>query len=107
MTLQVQRSFDNEKELWNISPEGDVDISTASALRIALDEAYQEKKANIILHFDELKYMDSTGLGVIIGAYGRMKENGNSITLRNPRANIMKLLRITNLDRLLCPEICE
>ncbi len=107
MTLQIQRSFDQEKGRWNITPKGDVDISTAPVLRTALDEAYREAKANVVLHFDQLNYMDSTGLGVIIGAYGRMKEGGNDIILQNPRDNIKKLLRITNLDRLLCPELCE
>ncbi|HPO04848.1 MAG TPA: STAS domain-containing protein [Bacillota bacterium] len=107
MTLQLQRSFDLEAGLWNITPEGEVDISTASMLRNVLDEAYRENKADIILHFDHLNYMDSTGLGVIIGAYGRMKESGNDIILKNPKENIKKLLRITNLDRLLCPELFE
>ncbi len=107
MTLQIHSNFDKKKGLWNITPEGDLDISTAPALRAVLKDAYLEEKANIILHFDQLKYIDSTGLGVIIGAYGRMKENGNSIALCNPRDNILKLLRITNLDRLLCPELCE
>ncbi len=107
MTLQIQKSFNREKGLWNITPIGDVDISSASVLRTALDDAYREAKADIILHFDQLTYVDSTGLGVIIGAYGRMNENGNGITLKNPRENVRKLLRITNLDRLLCPEICE
>ncbi|HZK02209.1 MAG TPA: STAS domain-containing protein [Anaerovoracaceae bacterium] len=107
MTLQIQRYFDEEKGMWNITTQGDLDISSAPALRTALNDAYQEKKANIILHFDHLRYIDSTGLGVIIGAYGRMRENGNNIALCNPKDNIRKLLRITNLDRLLCPELCE
>ncbi len=107
MTLQIRKSFDKEKGLWNITPEGDLDISSAPELRMALNDSYQEEKANIILHFDRLQYIDSTGLGVIIGAYGRMKENGNDISLQNPKENIKKLLRITNLDRLLCPELCE
>ena len=51
MMLQIQRSFDREKGVWNITPKGDVDISTASMLRSALDEAYRENKADIILHF--------------------------------------------------------
>jgi len=107
MTLQIQKDFDKKRGLWNITTEGELDISTAPALRAALKDAYQEQKANIILHFDQLKYIDSTGLGVIIGAYGRMRENGDNIALCNPKDNILKLLRITNLDRLLCPELCE
>jgi anti-sigma B factor antagonist len=107
MTLQIQRSFDQNKKQWDIVPKGEVDISTATIFRSALEEAYKEEKGNIVLHFDQLRYMDSTGLGVIIGAYSRMKDNGDYIVLRNPRENIQKLLRITNLDKLLCPELCE
>lgn len=105
MTLKIQRSFDEKKRQWNIIPEGEVDISTAAVLRTALEEAYKEEHGNMVLHFDQLRYMDSTGLGVIIGAYGRMKDNGYHIVLRNPQGNIRKLLRITNLDKLLCPEL--
>ena len=36
MTLQIQRSFDREKGAWNITPKGDVDISTAAMLRVPL-----------------------------------------------------------------------
>lgn len=107
MTLQIRRSFDNKKSEWNISLEGELDISTAPDFRTALNDAYLEEKTDIILNFDHLKYIDSTGLGVIIGAYGRMREGGNNIILCNPNSNIEKLLRITNLDKLLCPELCE
>ncbi|PKM84700.1 MAG: anti-sigma factor antagonist [Firmicutes bacterium HGW-Firmicutes-11] len=107
MTLEIQRSFNEQEERWEIRPEGEVDISNAPLLRSALDEAFLEKQGDILLRFDGLSYMDSTGLGVIIGAYGRMKDNGFTLTLHEPRENITKLLRITGLDRLLCPELCE
>lgn len=107
MALQIQRSFDHEKKQWNIIPKGEVDISTASTLRAAINESYKEEPGNIILQFDQLSYMDSTGLGVIIGAFGRLKENDYRIELRNPKENILKLLRITSLDKILCPELCK
>lgn len=107
MTLEIQKSFNDQEERWEIRPEGEVDISNASLLRAAIDDAFLEKQGDILLRFDGLSYMDSTGLGVIIGAYGRMKDNGYSLTLHEPRENITKLLRITGLDRLLCPELCE
>jgi len=107
MTLHIQKSFDHNKGLWNIAPQGEVDISTAPVLRSCIDEAFNEENGNIILDFDQLRYMDSTGLGVIIGAYSRMKEKGYSIVLKNPRKHILKLLQITNLDRVLCAELYE
>ncbi len=107
MTLLIRRSFDSESGRWNIYPEGEADIATAGIFRSALDESYQEKKGDIILDMGKLRYLDSTGLGVIIGIYNKMKENGDRITLANPPDNIKKLLRITDLCKLLCPEICE
>lgn len=107
MTLNIQRSFDDATNSWNMSLSGELDIANASAFREALNQAYQEKRTDIVLHFDQLSYIDSTGLGVIIGALGRMKENDNGITIENPGASITKLLRITKLDVLLCPQLCE
>ena len=104
MSLQMQSKFDEKKEKWEITAMGEVDISTARQLRETLDSVYQEKRADIMLLMDELSYMDSTGLGVIIGAFGRMQENKNRITLINPKDNIRKLLSITSLDKLLCSE---
>ena len=105
MSLQMESNYNNELGQWELTAKGEVDIYTAPKLREYLDGAYQEKKANILLRLDELNYIDSTGLGVIIGAFGRMQENKNRITLINPRENIRKLLSITSLDRILCSEI--
>ena len=107
MTLNIQRSFDEAKNSWSMILSGELDISSAPAFREALNQAYLERKADIVLYFDQLAYIDSTGLGVIIGALGRMKENENGITIENPGAGITKLLRITKLDTLLCPQLCE
>lgn len=104
MSLQMQSSYNNELNQWELTAKGEVDISTAPKLREFLDGAYQEKKADILLHLDELNYIDSTGLGVIIGAFGRMQESKNRIRLINPRDNIRKLLSITSLDRILCSD---
>ena len=104
MSLQVESSYNKELKHWELIAKGEVDISTAPQLREFLDGAYQEIKADILLHLDELNYIDSTGLGVIIGAFGRMQINENRITLINPKDNIRKLLNITSLDRILCSE---
>jgi anti-sigma B factor antagonist len=105
MSLQMLSSYNEESEKWDLKAKGEVDISTAPQLRAYLDGAYKEKKADILLDLDDLTYIDSTGLGVIIGAFGRMQRNDNRITLINPRDNIKKLLNVTSLDKILCPEI--
>jgi len=104
MSLQIQSSYDEKRNKWDLKAKGEVDISTAPQLRECLDGAYKEKKADILLDLDDLTYIDSTGLGVIIGAFGRMQKTNNRITLVNPKGNIKKLLSVTNLDKILCPE---
>lgn len=104
MSLIMQSIYNNELDIWELTAKGEVDISTAPKLREYLDGAYQEKRADIHLLLEDLTYIDSTGLGVIIGAFGRMQETENRITLINPKDNIKKLLSITSLDRILCPD---
>jgi anti-sigma B factor antagonist len=104
MSLQMQSSYNKELDQWEVTAKGEVDISTAPQLREYLDGAYQEKRADILLHLDELTYIDSTGLGVIIGVFGRMQETENRIMLINPKGNIKKLLSITSLDKILCSD---
>ena len=105
MSLQMQSKFNEELEKWDVTALGEIDISTAPEYRELLDRVYREKEVDILLHLDELSYIDSTGLGVIIGAYGRMQKKQNRITLLNPKDNVKKLLSITSLDKILCSEI--
>jgi len=107
MLLKIERSFDEAKNHWNVKVQGEADISNAPEFRQALNAIYQEKAADIWIFLQDLLYMDSTGLGVIIGACGRMRSTGHEIVLCNPRDNVKKLLSITNLDRILHIENTE
>ena len=107
MLLRIEHSFDEVKNHWNVKIQGEADISNAPEFRQALNAIYQEKKADIWIFLQDLLYMDSTGLGVIIGACGRMRATGHEVVLCNPRDNVKKLLSITNLDRILHIENTE
>lgn len=100
MTLKTKSIFDENSNIWTVDVIGEIDVYTAKQLKEELIRIYNERKANIILNLNQLSYIDSTGLGVIIGAYGRMKENGNELSLIHPRQNILKLLTITGLDKI-------
>ncbi len=101
MSLSIMKSFNEADELWDIKVGGEVDISNADQFRNELNDAYNKTPTDMKIDVADLGYMDSTGLGVIIGIYGKIKEDGHSITLVEPRDNIKKLLRITNLDTVL------
>ena len=101
MTLEMKSFFNSEMNQWKLEVKGEIDVFTAKNLREKIKDIYNEKQKDIILDFKQLNYIDSTGLGVIIGAYGRMKEKNNNLIIINAKQNVLKLLTITGLDKIL------
>lgn len=105
MAFNIESHYNSEMRRWDVVVTEELDVSTAPQLREEIEIIFAKSKANICIDASNLTYMDSTGLGVIIGAYGRMKENGGyRILIVNPNRNIRKLLDVTSLDKILCVE---
>lgn len=79
--------------------KGEVDISTAQDFKTRLYEAVGEGDKDIELFCDELSYIDSTGLGILVGALKRVKKNDKNVYIYQLKENIKKLFRITGLDK--------
>jgi anti-sigma B factor antagonist len=104
MALTIDKKLIVDNNYWSIKLVGEVDVANANKFREALAESYEEQGADIVLDASELSYIDSTGLGIVIGAYGRMKERGHSISIKDARQNVKKLLQITSLDKIFCSQ---
>ena len=102
MTLSINANNNTEKGIWEFSLVGEVDISNAHYFRKQLETALAEVRQSITIDLAELNYIDSTGLGVIIGIYGSIKKEGRSVKVLNPKDNVKKLLVISGLDKILC-----
>jgi anti-sigma B factor antagonist len=72
---------------------GTLDIATSPTVRGALVEAFER------VDLSGLEFIDSTGLGALIGGQRRAKEKGGSIALVVPEGQILRLFRITGLLR--------
>jgi len=102
MALSINANNNKTTGVWEFKLVGEVDISNAHYFRKQLETALAECKQNITIDMAELNYIDSTGLGVIIGVYGSIKREGLSVKVLNPRDNVKKLLVISGLDKILC-----
>lgn len=80
--------------------DGEIDHHCAPSIRneidIAVDAASPE---NLILDFGEVTFMDSSGIGLVMGRYKTMKEIGGKVTLENTPVHIKKVMRLAGLDR--------
>ncbi|MBW4875477.1 MAG: STAS domain-containing protein, partial [Paeniclostridium sp.] len=52
------------------------------------------------INLTNLDYIDSTGLGVMIGVLKKLKINGKEIYILNPKINVKKIFAITGLDKI-------
>lgn len=76
---------------------GSLDLATAPTVRAALTDATEDGSHHIIVDLTQLEFLDSTGLGVLIGAHRRAAERNGSLRLIVHDGPISRLLQITGL----------
>ena len=81
--------------------KGSLDFETAPSLRAALMEAADEGKHDIVVDLPHLEFLDSSGLGAIIGAHKRALEHDGRVRLIISPGPIERLLTITGLMNVL------
>ena len=83
-----------------VNVSGEIDHHSASAMRREVDNIiWNRTPTHLILDMSEVEFMDSSGLGFIMGRYALMKEIGGSLSLRNPSGIVMKMLTLTGFDK--------
>lgn len=95
LSLDVQTTPDGSAQVFAV--RGTMDIATSPTVRAALLEAAERGHHDIIVDLTQLEFLDSTGLGAMIGAHKRAKEHGGRIRLVAQDGQILRLLRITGL----------
>jgi len=100
MSIIINKSFDDNKNAWNIDVHGEIDIYTANELKDSLIESISSKSKDVILNASNLEYIDSTGLGVLIGILKRLKTDEKDIYIINAKQNVRKIFNITGLDKI-------
>ena len=77
---------------------GELDALNAPRLRALLLERGQDERG-LVLDLSELQFIDSSGLGVLVGALKRYEAAGQGLTLRAPRPSVRRVLDMTGLTR--------
>lgn len=98
MSLKINYSVNSENFL-EIKPVGEVDIYTSPELKNKINELIEEKNKNIIINGEQLEYIDSTGLGVLMSIYKKLQDKNLNIKVVNLKPNIYKLFDITGLNK--------
>lgn len=80
---------------------GEIDHHSARELRQNIDEtAERTRPKRLILDFSQVQFMDSSGIGLIMGRYKLMQLLGGKLTISNLPPKIEKVVSLAGLDRL-------
>ena len=92
---------DTAGSILSIRIRGEIDHHTSSAIRTGIDATlFERRPKKLILDLSAVSFMDSSGLGLIMGRYSVMKELEGEMTVWNPSPETSGILRLAGMDRL-------
>ncbi len=98
MSLDIKYGINSESDV-EIKPIGEIDIYTSPEFKNKMMDLIEKKSVNITINGEELEYIDSTGLGVLMNLYKKSQEKKLYIKIINLKPNIYKLFDITGLNK--------
>ena len=80
---------------------GEIDHHTAKELREGIDHAASEQKpGKLVLDFREVTFMDSSGIGLVMGRYRILSKSGAELHITGASESIYKVMRLAGIERL-------
>ena len=89
-------------ELLRVEVTGEIDHHSAAGLRSGIDEVIFEFRPRILeLDLSRVNFMDSSGLGLIMGRYSLMKEQGGEVVVVDPAPMVERVIDLAGMKRII------
>jgi anti-sigma B factor antagonist len=82
-----------------VDVEGEIDVYTAPRLRELLIDLVNSGHYQLVVNMEKVEFLDSTGLGVLVGGLKRVRAHDGSLDLVCTQERILKIFRITGLTK--------
>ena len=94
--------FKHQSDVTTAYLAGELDHHTAGQVKDALDEMIKKHQdANLVLDLKNLSFMDSSGLGMILGRYKMLKTYGNQMYVKNANQQIEKVFNVSGIYKII------
>lgn len=91
-----------EEGVLDVVLHGEIDHHSAVSVRSELDDMICDLRPDkVVLDLSRVDFMDSSGLGLIMGRYALMQRLGGEFRLRSPNERIMKIFELAGLGRII------
>lgn len=97
--MNVKNEFDGKNLFCYLC--GDIDHHTCLPIRLQIDDRIEEcRPENLIIDFSGVTFMDSSGIGLVMGRYKLVDELGGKLEITGLSDNSYKVMRLAGLDRI-------
>lgn len=81
--------------------EGEIDHHTAASLRLEIDEAVQMNKPKTLkLDFSDVTFMDSSGIGLVMGRVRTVQPLGGKVVVSNLSPQVYKIMQLAGIEKI-------
>jgi anti-sigma B factor antagonist len=94
-------SISDETDPPVLTVRGEVDLASAPKLAAAMTELIDRGYTSVAIDLGSVEFIDSSGLGVLVGSLRRLRDDGGDLVLRAASPPVTRILELTGLDGLL------
>ena len=84
---------------------GELDECSADYVRLSIDDILKtdsaQKLSKLILDFSRVSFMDSTGIGVLLGRYNKFTKRDIALFIKNPQNHVDRILKMTGIYQIM------
>jgi len=98
-SVDLKLDHHNKDGIEIVDVEGEIDVYTAPRLRELLIDLVNNGHYQLVVNMEKVEFLDSTGLGVLVGGLKRVRAHDGSLDLVCTQERILKIFRITGLTK--------
>lgn len=93
--------FDCKNETLVVRVGGEIDHHSAVSVRTGIDQKIaSERPSRVLLELSGVDFMDSSGLGLIMGRLALVKSYGGSLSVLDPSPAVLKIIKLAGMERM-------
>ncbi len=98
--MSLEKRYDRDTLVIKVT--GELDLVVADEFRRVVDPELDRRQVkNLVINLSGVSFIDSSGLGVILGRYKKLSQNGGKIWIAEPRPSVRKILELSGFPRII------
>ena len=94
--------YDEDTNTITVCPEGELDQFMAEKIRNTIDSEILKKGAKtLVFDLSEIPFMDSSGIGMLIGRYRLMKRLNGQVEVKGMKESVFRIFRMSGLNQIM------